>query len=199
MTKSEQTNSTPAPPFFRAPFTGALLPASVADVTLKLTGEMNAREGLAFTAEVRRGKKLVGTIENQGGGGGTWFHHHAVEEMRWWNEAAAQYAAILAEHAEGDEFMSAEDNRKFYRENPGQGHEALADALYENAALYRDLNRKRSLMVRVNGDNDQILIFSAKPAEVLPHPDRRKTVVDQVSKPGDTVEFWIKNKGWETA
>lgn len=167
-------------------YTGDTIPASLANVTLEITGEMETHDGVAFNALVRAGGKVVGTIENEGRGGGTWFHHHDLVARTWWEEAVKEFEPILKEE-EGDIGFAP------------NAEEWLADRLYEDAALRKELDRKRSLLMRVNGDNDRIIIFKTKPAEVLPHPIKRAAIANAHSKVGDIVEFWIKGKGWEAA
>lgn len=160
-------------------YSSVSIPPSMVDVTLKITGEMMAREGVAFSAEVLRDGKVVGTIENQGYGGGTWFHQRDRETATWWDEAVTAYGKILVD--EGDEFGD-----QF-------AAEMLADALYENAALKRDLDRKRSPLVRFDRDNEGIKIYKGKWDDQL-----RKQVLAKAKESGvSLVERWVKGEGWE--
>jgi hypothetical protein len=176
---AQTEHSAPATPpaFFALPFSGEKVPAALAEVNLRITGEMPTHDGIAFGAEVRRNGKIIGTIENQGTGGGTWFHHHDVEVMNWWHEREQEMKRILVE-VEGDtEFMA---------------EEIMCDRLFEDVALYKELNRKRSLLLRFNENVNDIRIFRGGWDS-----DVKLWVADEKRKTGATVDRWIKNTGWE--
>lgn len=167
--------------YHRLPYTGDRVPASMADLEIRITGEMQSREGVAFNAEVRkltaRSSTVLGIIENQGNGGGTWFVPYDPSARKWWQEMVEAFKPVIAE------------DEPEYGESFAE--ESLADRLYENAALYRDLNRKRSVVIRVNGDNDQIFVYKGT------WDARMATHFAAEARKGKTIERWIKNQGWE--
>lgn len=175
--QTEQSTPTNTPAFFTLPYSGDKVPAALEEITLKIKGEFATHDGIAFGAEVRRNGKLIGNLENQGTGGGTWFHHHNVEVMNWWRERELEMKRILVE-VEGDTDFMAE--------------EIMADRLYDNAALYKELNRKRSPIIRINHDNDNIRGFKGTWDAPL-----EAGLKARAAKEGATYERWIKNKGWE--
>lgn len=159
-------------------YTGVEIPAGLEHVTLKILGEHPSRDGVAFSAEVhndvagQRGH-VVGIIENQGNGGGTWFYNHTFADRQWWDALVKEFAGLPA------------------CEYPELADEHLADVLYDNAAMFRDLNRKRSPLVRWNGDNDDIRIYRGKWDPAL-----EGGLKDLALKESATVERWVKSKGW---
>lgn len=51
--------------------------------------QLNTRNGVAFTAVVRIGKRRIGTLDNEGNGGGTWFHQDTYDDYQAWNRFVA--------------------------------------------------------------------------------------------------------------
>lgn len=162
---------------YTLPYTGERVPQGMADLAVKIAGEMQSRDGIAFNAGVWRDNDLIGVIENKGDGGGTWFHHHTAKDMHWWRSMVEQFKPIIAEdEPEYGDFMA---------------EESLADRLYENAAMFRDLNRKRSVIIRIDGDNDDIRLYKGTwDAQLAAHFAAEKV------RNRKTIERWVKNEGW---
>lgn len=155
------------------PVTGAVVPAEAARWTVKPTGSMSTRNGVAFTAEVYDGKTLVGTIENLGNGGGTWFHHANHGSYRLWERLVEEYVAANPDD-DTIRYVSAE---------------CLADALYEEVALARDLDRKRNAVVMRDGDRDQIVVLNRA-------LDDRLRAFLRGSPEWAGCMVWIRKTGW---
>lgn len=164
---------------YTMPVTGVKVPAALSDVTVKILGETPSADGVAFRGEVRRGRKTLGTIEQDGRGGGTWFRPASGEDRAWWDEMVAAHTLIL--EGAGEPAFIADEN--------------LANDLYEEAALARDMNRKRSVTFRLDGDCEQIfrtnVPLSAPPARV--DAVKAKIAADYKDR---SPELWVKNTGW---
>lgn len=157
----------PPPVTATLPVTGVVVPAAAAALTIKITGEMNTYDGVAFTAEVRDGKHLRGVIEQDGRGGGTDFRHATYADAQWFAALVDEYAAIDEEHR-------------------WVAHESLCNDLYEEVAMIRDLNRKRTVVIRIDKDNDQILgIGKTKPGDA-------GAAAWAARRYGDRAEVWSK-------
>lgn len=169
---------------FLAPYTFEVLPVEVRDWTLKVDYETKTYEGVTFGATVKDGSgRKIGVIEDQGNGGGAWFMPVDGEGMRQW-EAAVQ--AMATADPEGAGFASAEH---------------LANALYENTAMYRDMNRKRNAVFLIS----PTAVTQVTDEGEIVEPDIRvmnKPLTDQAREwakanlPAGT-RVWIRNQGWE--
>jgi hypothetical protein len=152
--------------------TGETIPFAAQGIVLEITGEMNTSDGVAFRAIVTHHGIDVGTIENEGRGGGTWFRPASGEARAWWEELVKRFAEIKP-----DEYSH---------------EEALADLLYDDAALAKFLNRKRNAVFRRDGDNVNLRILNGPPDEKA-----REFIREHFLGDGAVVEMWVKNKGWE--
>jgi hypothetical protein len=170
------------------PTTGKTVPAEAAALTIKPTGQMMSRDGVAFTADVKRGKTLIGTIEQDGHGGGTYFHHATYPDREFWERLVADHTAIL--ESLGESTFAVE--------------ETLANDLHEEVALTRDLNRKRRLTVRVDAvdpdefdDKFDILTVNVQITAPAPRLAAVKTKI-AADFAGRNPAFWVKGEGWVT-
>lgn len=157
------------------PVTGAVVPAAAASLTVKPIGRMATSCGEAFRAEVRDGDRLIGLIENEGRGGGTWFQHNERADRAAFDALVAAYDAV---HADAEPWE--------------RGEEAFCEALHEEVALARDLNRKRNAVVMLDGDRARILVYNAPLSDAL-----RRGV--KAANPGREVMVWVKGSGWDVA
>lgn len=78
------------------PVTGRRVPAEPEYVLSKMR-QMGTSDGVAFTAEVRVGGRVVGLIENHGTGGGTWFSGATAADRKAWEEFERGYAELNPE------------------------------------------------------------------------------------------------------
>jgi hypothetical protein len=76
----------------RLPHTGLRIPDDQLNVTPYK--QLTTHDGVAFTANLKRGKNIVGTIENEGCGGETRFHSRYLR-----NDAVALTEQALADYA----------------------------------------------------------------------------------------------------
>lgn len=173
----------PAPTTATLPHTGYVVPAEAATLRVKITGRMDTSDGEAFTAEVYDGKRLRGIIEQLGHGGGTDFRHATFEDMKWFDALANEYAAIDEDHR----FVA---------------HESLLNDLYEEAALYRDMNRKRNAVILVSEIAGTVVKAGGEIVEAdirmlnRPLDDKSR---EWIRGQFPTAKVWIKSKGWVQA
>lgn len=171
--ETEQTAGTTHPGVFKLPCTGAAVPPGLAGLTIKITGHMQGREGWATRAQVKRGGAVIGEIVDEGNGGGSWFHSFSNAALTEWHGYDEQMKAI----------MLAEDGTDFL------ANEFLTDRLLDEALTRRDFDRKRSPLIRVDGNSDQVTIWKGAWDEEL-RAYLRKTYA------GQKVERWVKGQGW---
>jgi hypothetical protein len=83
------------------PHTGLEVPDGDDNPHVTSLKELNTRNGVAFTAVVRIGKRRIGTLDNDGNGGGTWFHQDTFADYQTWNRFVTDCRhAGLEVHAE---------------------------------------------------------------------------------------------------
>lgn len=178
--ETEHSAGTTPPAVFNLPVTGEAVPADLVKVTTKITGHMMGREGYATSLEVKRVGAVIGAIVDEGDGGGAWFQPSVRGGNAVWLDYTEQMALILVEEVR----QGADD---VY---PSSAAETLCDRLIGDALLRRDLDRKRSIVARVNGDNDDIRVYSGTWNEYA-----REQLLEEI--PGG-FERWVKGQGWET-
>ena len=161
---------TTTPAAVTLPVSGAVVPARAAALTLKKIQQMETSCGAAFRADVYDGKRLIGTIEQDGNGGGTWFRHADVEARDLWESLVTEQAVVDPEWA----FVA---------------HEHLANNLFEEVALFKEMNRKRNGVVMLDGNREAILVFNA------PLDDRLRAYVRREFE-GQSPMVWVKGEGW---
>ena len=170
-----------APDYIVLPVTGKAVPAAFADVRLVNLREMKSYDGVAFNAEVKRGRTLLGTIEQDGRGGGTWFRAANAEAREWFDGQVTLY-----EH-----LQIALTGCKSWA-----AHEALCNDLYEEPAQIRDNNRRRNVTFRLPGDAPELVrTFQKAPAS---DPAVVAACKAQLARTDPAAEVWNKaTSRWE--
>lgn len=162
------------------------VPDAAAALDIRPQGELPTYDGVAFNAHVHyRGDdkrfhqgEMIGLISNEGRGGGTWFRPAAVGANDFWMSLTAEHKALLQEH-DPDTVAFAEED--------------LADALYDNAQLFKEMNRRRNVVVLPDKNDTTRILVSSVPGKDL---EKARGAI-RTQYPGSLV--WIKKKGWEEA
>lgn len=164
------------------PVTGKAVPAAFADVRLVGLKEMASYDGaVAFEAQVKRGRTLLGIIEQDGHGGGTWFRPANAEARVWFDEQVAIYADLQVALTGCKEWAPAE---------------SLCNDLYEEPAQIRDNNRRRNVTFRLPGDDPSLVrTFQKAPAA---DPAVVAACKAQLLRTDPSAEVWNKQTSrWE--
>lgn len=109
------------------------LPASLDDIEVRITGQHETRNGVAYAATVHRrtGDVHIGTIENHGNGGGTQFYANSPAVRSWWEEAVVEFGPAALEHTNAAFVDAGLDPLPML--SPYAVAETLADALFDRA------------------------------------------------------------------
>jgi hypothetical protein len=171
----------PAKPFFDTvpehvtlPTTRVKVPTEAAALTLTNLQSMNTMNGQTFSAVVKDGRTVLGTIEQDGHGGGTWFRPTSREAGERWEHLSRQFHDVA---------LAAGDDVNVWLYN-----ESFPDVLADEALTTREFNRKRSPIWKETIDAEDPMGF------------RGKVTVEQAKahlakhKPESVI--WVKGTGW---
>lgn len=176
---------------------GTPLPPSLAGCSVKILDDMP--DYGAFSAELHVGGRLVGTLENRGNGGGSWFRHATRADADVWTRACEEFRPTAQQAWE-------EASAEIWREsNGGAGMsatqplsdslvaESLADALYGDAAIVRDLGRRRNILIRLDADDDRVARINRPYAA---WSDEIAASMTRQTPDARSREVWVRGTGW---
>lgn len=167
------------------PYSLEAVPVECLDWQVRIDYEQKTYDGVAFGATLIVDGKPIGTIREEGRGGGTWFATNDRAGQALFDAAVDRLIASGVES-----FLT---------------HESLCNRLYENAAMFRDMNRKRKAMVLLSDFAVHQFGTDPETGEWFERsPDFR-----QLNKPLDDAgreylrktfpgcRVWVKGQGWE--